>query len=322
MDTLRAMQVFVQIADQGSLTAAAQALDSSLPAVVRTLASLEQHLQVRLLNRTTRRISLTEEGRHYLESCRQILAAVTDAEAALTLDASEPSGQLTITAPVLFGQMYVAPAVTRFVQRYTQMRCNVVLLDRVVNLLEEGIDVGIRIGQLEDSSLVAQPVGSVRRMVVASPEFLEKQGIPSHPRDLLQANCVRFSAATGPWWTFHEKGKPYTVPVTGNLDFNQAAPAIEACVAGLGFGMFISYQVAPYLAQNKLVPVLENFEVTPRTISVVYPHARLLPARTRLFIDWMKQELKALNPEATINNPPSLQPKLPSNLATSAIEQK
>jgi len=299
MDKLRAMQVFVHIADQGSLTAAAQALDSSLPAVVRTLATLEQSLQVRLLNRTTRRISLTEEGKHYLESCRQILAAVTDAEAALTVDASEPGGQLTITAPVLFGQMYVAPAVTRFVQRYAQMRCNVLLLDRVVNLLEEGIDVGIRIGLLEDSSLVAQPVGSVRRMVVASPEFLERQGAPKHPRELLKSNCVRFSAATGPWWTFHEKGKSFTVPVTGNLDFNQAAPAIEACAAGLGFGMFISYQVAPYLAQNKLVPVLESFEAPPRTISVVYPHARLLPARTRLFIEWMKQELKQLNPGAS-----------------------
>jgi len=298
MDKLKAMQVFVQIAEQGSLTAAAQALDSSLPAVVRTLATLEQNLQVRLLNRTTRRISLTEEGKHYLESCRQILSAVSDAEAALTLDANEPSGQLTITAPVLFGQMYVAPAVTRFAQRYAQMRCNVMLLDRVVNLLEEGIDVGVRIGQLEDSTLIAQPVGSVRRVVVASPEFLERQGMPQHPKDLLKSNCVRFSAATGPWWTFQEKGKQFTVPVMGNLDFNQAAPAIEACVAGMGFGMFISYQVAPYLAQHKLVSVLENFEIAPRTISVVYPHARLLPARTRLFIEWIKQELQGFNPPA------------------------
>jgi DNA-binding transcriptional LysR family regulator len=296
MDKLKAMQVFIQIADHGSLTAAARELDASLPAVVRTLAALEEALQVRLFNRTTRRISLTEEGKHYLENCRQILATVQDAESALKQDTAEPSGQLTITAPVLFGQMYVAPAVTRFVQRYAHMRCNVVLLDRVVNLLEEGIDVGIRIGPLEDSSLVAQPVGSVRRMVVASPEFLERHSEPKHPRDLLTANCVRFSAATGQWWTFHENGKQFTVPVTGNLDFNQAMPAIEACAAGLGFGMFISYQVAPYLAQNKLKVLLEEFEAPPRTISVVYPHARLLPARTRVFIDWMKQELKDLKP--------------------------
>lgn len=299
MDKFKAMQVFTHIADHGSLTAAARELDASLPAVVRTLAALEEDLQVRLFNRTTRRISLTEEGKHYLENCRQILATVKDAESSLKQDTTEPSGQLTITAPVLFGQMYVAPAVTRFVQRYTHMRCSVVLLDRVVNLLEEGMDVGIRIGPLEDSSLVAQPVNSVRRVVVASPAFLQRHSEPKHPRDLLKANCVRFSAAAGQWWTFHENGKTFTVPVTGNLEFNQAMPAIEACVAGLGFGMFISYQVAPYLAQNKLQVLLQDFEAPPRPISVVYPHARLLPARTRVFIEWMKQELKDLRPVIT-----------------------
>ncbi len=164
-----------------------------------------------------------------------------------------------------------------------------------MNLLEEGIDVGVRIGQLEDSTLIAQPVGHVRRVVVASPEFLERHGMPQHPKELLNFNCVRFSAATGPWWTFQEKGKQFTVPVMGNLDFNQAAPAIGACMAGMGLGMFISYQVAPYLAQHKLVAVLESFETAPRIISVIYPHARLLPARTRLFIDWIKQELTGLN---------------------------
>ena len=143
------------------------------------------------------------------------------------------------------------------------MQCGV--LDRVVNLLEEGIDVGIRIGPLEDSSLVAQPVNSVRRMVVASPEFLQRHGEPKHPKDLLKANCVHFSASAGQWWTFHE--------------------------------MFISYQIAPYLAQNKLKVLLEEFEVPPRAVSIIYPHARLLPARTRVFIEWMKQELKGLRPE-------------------------
>src|SRR5215470_19349332 len=172
MDRLRAMQTFVRIVDEGSLTAAARALDSSLPAVVRSLAALEKHLGVRLLNRTTRRVSLTEEGRGYLDSCRLVLAAVESAEAALTDEAGEPSGRLTITAPVLFGQMYVAPAVTRFVRQYDKVRVSVMLADRVVDLLEEGIDVGIRIGQLDDSSLVAQPVNMVRRMVVASPGYL------------------------------------------------------------------------------------------------------------------------------------------------------
>ena len=296
MDKLKAMHTFLRIADEGSLTAAARAMDHSLPAVVRSLAALEAHLGVRLFNRTTRRISLTEEGKRYLENCRQVLAAVEDAETSLTAEAAEPAGKLTITAPVLFGQMYVAPAVTRFVQCHTKMRCNVVLLDRVVNLLEEGFDVGIRIGPLEDSSLIAQPLGSIRRMVVASPDYLRRHGLPKHPKDLLRANCVRFSAATGPGWTFHEGSKKFNVAVTGNLDFNHAAPAIDACVAGLGFGMFISYQVAPYLQQKRLKIVLAKFEPPPRPINIVYPHARLLPTRTRVFIEWIRQELQDLKP--------------------------
>ena len=294
MDKLKAMQTVVSIADEGSLTAAAAALDSSPPAVVRTLAALEAYLGIRLFNRTTRRISLTAEGRHYIENCRQLLAAVKDAESALTADAVEPSGQLTITAPVLFGQMYVAPAVTRFVQKYGKVRVNLMLLDRVVNLLEENIDVGIRIGALEDSSLVAQPVGSVRRMVVASPAYLGRHAAPKHPRDLLKANCVRFSGGTGPWWSFYEGGKPFNVPVTGNLEFNHVAPATDACLAGLGFGMFISYQVAHHIEQNHLQVVLESFEPPPRPINVVYPHARLLPARTKVFIEAIKQALQDL----------------------------
>lgn len=292
MDKLKAMQVFVRIADSGSLTAAARVLDSSLPAVVRSLAALEENLHVRLFNRTTRRISLTDEGRHYLQNCRQVLAAVEDAEAALLSQASEPRGDLTITAPVLFGQMYVAPAVTRFVQRYPQMRCNVLLQDRAVNLTEEGIDVGIRIGHLEDSSLVALPLGSVRRVVVASPDFLKRNGVPNHPKDLLKANCVLFDSPNVPWWTFHEHGRKFTVPVTGNLSFNHAGPVVEACAAGLGFGMFISYQVAPYLAQDRLKLVLQKFEAPPRPLSVVYPHARLQPTRAKVFIEWIRQELQ------------------------------
>ncbi|MDB5965421.1 MAG: transcriptional regulator, LysR family [Polaromonas sp.] len=298
MDKLRAMQVFIQIADQGSLTAAARVMDSSLPAMVRTLAALESHLGVRLFNRTTRRIALTEEGRHYLASCREVLAAVQDAEAALGGADGPPRGKLVITAPVLFGQMYVAPAVIRFVQRYPEVSCSLLLHDRVVNLLEEGVDVGVRIGQLEDSSLVAQGVFNIRRVVVASPAYLRRHGRPAHPRDLLAANCVQLSAPSGPWWTFHEHGKTFSVPVTGNLEFNNAAPAVDACLAGMGYGMFISYQVAAQVRQKKLAIVLEDFEPPLRPVSVVYPHARLLPARTRVFVEWIKAELLALHQAA------------------------
>jgi len=292
MDKLRAMQAFIHIAEQGSLTAAAQVMESSLPAMVRTLAGFEAQLGVRLFNRTTRRISLTEEGRRHLESCRQLLAALADAEAALSADAAEPAGHLTITAPMLFGQMHVAPAVTRFVQQHEKMRCSMVLLDRVVNLLEEGIDVGIRIGEPEDSSLVAQKVGYIRRLVVASPDWLRRHGVPKHPRDLLNANCVRITDHSPTWGPFNDQGKPLRLAVSGNLEFNQIAPAVAACAAGAGFGSFFSYQVAPFLKNKQLRTVLEDFEPPRRPINIVYPHARLLPMRTRVFIEWMKQELK------------------------------
>jgi DNA-binding transcriptional LysR family regulator len=294
MDKLRAMETFVRIVDEGSLTAAARTLDSSLPAVVRTLAALEKQLGVRLLNRTTRRISLTEEGRRYVESCRQVITAVEGAEAQLAAGAAEPSGRLAVTAPVLFGQMYVAPAVIRFVEQYDKLRVRVMLADEVVNLVEEGIDVGVRIGQLDDSSLVAQRVGSVRRVVVASSAYLRRHGVPTHPRDLRQANCVRFSGSAVAWWTFQENRKPFSVSVTGNLEFNHIAPAVEACVAGTGFGHFMSYQVAPYLEEGGLNIVLEAFEPPPQPVSVVYPQARLLPARTKAFVDWIRRELTDL----------------------------
>jgi len=294
MDKLRSMHTFVRIVDEGSLTAAANALRSSLPAVVRTLATLEEHLNVRLLNRTTRRISLTEEGKVYLERCRSILAEVEEAEAVLTAGQVEPSGTLTITAPVLLGQLYVAPAVTRFVQRYDKVRCKLVLADHIVNLLEENVDVGIRIGHLDDSSLVAQKVTTIRRLVAASPAYLRKHGVPKHPKELVTANCICSTGISSSPWAFREGSREFTVPVSGNLEFNQVAAAAEACAEGMGFGRFIAYQAMPYIAQKRLRIVLDQFEVPPLPLSIVYPHARLLPSRTRVFVDWMKKELKSL----------------------------
>ncbi len=292
MDKFKAMQTFTQIADAGSLTAAARAIGSSLPAVVRSLSALEVMLGVRLFNRSTRRISLTEEGKRYLNDCRQILSAVTEAEAGLNAEAEEPSGLLTITASVAIGQMMVAPVVTQFVQHYPKVRCNLLLLDRVVNLLEEGVDIGVRVGDLQDSSLVAQKIGNLRRVLVASPQYFEKYtalyGELKHPKDLLNANCIGFNAATGAWWSFYENGKQFTLPVTGNLEFNHNNSALDACIAGVGFGIFILHQAAPYIAEGKLILLLENFEPPPRPINLIYPHSRLLPSRTKKFIEMMK----------------------------------
>ena len=294
MDKLRALRGFVAIAEHGSLSAAAQAQGSSLSATVRLLAALEQELGVRLLNRTTRRLSLTEDGRQYLERARRILADLDEADRTVGQGRAEPAGSLGITAPVLFGEYHVAPAVTRFLQRYPRVQVRLVLLDRVVNLVEEGLDVGIRIGHLQDSTLVALRVGSIRRVLLASPELLARCGVPEHPRELAGLPCLRFDNAESGVWTFREKasGRDCKVAVQGPLQCNLGAPVLHACAEGLGFCRVLSYQAAPLLAQGRLRIVLEDFEVEPWPVSLTYPSARLLSARTRAFVDAMAEELR------------------------------
>jgi DNA-binding transcriptional LysR family regulator len=292
MDKLQAMAVFVQIVERGSLTAAAEALDKSLPSVVRILASLEETLQVRLFNRSTRRIALTEEGRIYLESCRRILADIDDAESALGQDETEPRGMITVTAPVRFGEMHVAPAVTRFLQRHPQVQVRLLLLDRVIDMLEEGVDLAVRIAPLADSSLVAKPVGRIRQVVCASLKLLGEVGQPGRPEDLAELPCVRFTGiSSGSVWHFFSDGKPVPVAVNGSLSCNQVGPAVNACIAGLGFGMFLCYQVMPAVQRGELELVLTDFEPDPLPLSLVFPHHRLLSNRLRIFVDWMAKAI-------------------------------
>jgi DNA-binding transcriptional LysR family regulator len=294
MDKLHAMATFASIVDRGSLTGAADALNTSLPTVVRTLAALEKALGVRLLNRTTRRIALTEEGRYYLERCRRVLADIEDAEQSLTAQQKEPSGTLSVTASVMFGRMHLAPAVTAFLKQFPGTRVDMLLLDRVVGLVEEGIDVGIRIGTLSDSSLVALPVGQVRRVVCASPALLRRVGAPSHPRDLARLDCIGFTGlAPGPAWQFFDAGRPLTVQAKTVLVCNQAYASMDACAAGLGFGVFLSYMIRPLERVNKLKAVLRDFEPAPLPVNIVYPHARLLSTRVRVFVDWLRKQLPA-----------------------------
>lgn len=294
MDKLRAMQTFVQIAEDGSLTAAAATLGLSLPAVVRGLAGLEAELGTRLFHRTTRRVALTQEGIHYLACCRDVLAAVAAADASLGGADPTPRGQLTITAPVLLGQQVVADLVARFVQANPAVRVSVLLLDRMVNLVEEGVDLGIRIGTLQDSTLVARPLGAMRQVVVASPAFLRRHGVPRHPSELRERPCVRLSGPVRPGWRFDEDGRRLLVPVDGPLDFNHAGAALRACEGGLGFGRFFGYQVQEAVQARRLRIVLEAFEPPREAVQLVYPHARLLPARTRAFVDAAQRELRPL----------------------------
>jgi DNA-binding transcriptional LysR family regulator len=291
VDKLQAIASFVRIVDRGSLTAAAADLGVSLPSMVRTLASLERELGVTLLNRTTRRIHLTDDGRQYLEHCRTILGQVQEAEATLHSRRTTPHGRLVVTASVLFGRRYIAPIVNEFVQRYPGVAAELLFVDRVVNLVEEGLDAAVRIGHLGDSSLVAIPVGEVRRVVCASPAYLRSHGTPRRPEDIRAHRCVRFTGlAPRAEWTF--RASPRKVAITSVLTCNQVDAAIEACASGLGLGSFLSYMVAPLMRAGRLKYVLEEFETEPLPVQFLYPHSRILSPTVRAFADACVKKLR------------------------------
>lgn len=286
MNKLAAMETFVRIVDHGSLTAAAAALDTSLPSVVRSLAALERELGVRLLNRTTRRLHLTDEGAQYLERCRAILSAVQESEAGLTSARAEPQGRLAVTAPVLFGRRYVAPIVSGFMRRHPRVSAELLFVDRVVNLVEEGIDVAVRIGRMKDSSLVAIPVGKVRRVVCASPEYLRRHGAPRSPQDIRAHACVRYTGlAPRGDWHFRAGRRTVAVPINAVLSCSDIDSSLDACVGGSGLGLFVSYQTAALRREKKLSYVLEEFELEPVPVQVVYAQSRLVTGKVRAFVD-------------------------------------
>jgi DNA-binding transcriptional LysR family regulator len=281
MDRLHGMRVLVEIVDRGSLTKAAESLDLSLPSVVRTLAALEEQLGARLLHRTTRRIALTEEGRDYLERCRRILSDVADAEAALSARDAVLRGALIVGGPVMFGRLHLVPLVGDFMERHPELRVELLLVDRVVNLVEEGIDASIRIGALPESSLLARPLGEVRRVLCASPSYLAKHGTPKKPSDLREHACVRVTALGSE----HEFGStPFTT--------NQIDAALDACVRGIGIGSFLSYQVERAVAKKRLAILLAKHEPAPIPVSIVRPPGRIIPSRLRAFLDFAAPRLQ------------------------------
>jgi DNA-binding transcriptional LysR family regulator len=197
-----------------------------------------------------------------------------------------------MTAPVLFGQMHVAPAISDFLRRYREVKVELLLLDRVVNIVEEGIDIAVRIAHLADSTMIAVPVGHVRRVVCASPALLEAEGTPADPHELAERRCVQFSGtAQGGVWTFFHKGRDLPVKVSGSFSCNQAKAGIRACADGLGFGCFLSYQIEPLVREGRLRTVLEEFEPPAIPVSLVYPEVRLISTRLRVLLDWLKASL-------------------------------
>lgn len=293
MDRLEAMRIFGEVADHGGFAGAARKLNLSPSVTTRAVARLEHDIGAKLLIRTTRSVKLTDAGERYLADCRRILAEVAEAEANAAGSFSAPAGTLTITAPVLFGRLYVLPILLDFLDAYPAMQVRFLLLDRIVNLVEEGIDVAVRIAHLPSSALTAQRVGAIRQVVCGSPAYFERAGVPRVPDDLRQHRLIgRDGIFGGSEWRFG-RNDSIRVPISTRFTCNTNDAVIEAALAGWGLSRFQSYQVAEPIAAGRLVAVLTDYEREPVPIHIVHAEGRESSARLRVFVDFAARRLRA-----------------------------
>lgn len=293
MDRLYLMTVYVAVAEEQGFAAGARRLGMSPPAVTRAVAALEERLGVKLLDRTTRHVRVTEAGQRYLDDARRIIAEVDEADDAVAGINAAPRGHLTVTAPVLFGRLYVMPGIVDYLQRFPGMDVSTVFVDRVTNLLEEGIDVGIRIGELPDSSMRAVPVGRVRRMIIASPSYIAQHGAPRTPQDLEQHTIVGSSGSSvPPDWRFQNGAGMQSLRLKPRLGVNNNDSAIEAVRSGFGIARLLSYQAAALLDAGELVEVLQDYATPAVPIHIIHRDSRQGSTRIRSFVDLMVERLR------------------------------
>ncbi|WP_437687209.1 LysR family transcriptional regulator [Sorangium sp. So ce176] len=294
MDRLDTLRVFIAVAEEEGFAPAARRLSMSPPAVTRAIAALEERIGTRLLHRTTRIVRLTEAGARFLTDCKRILGEIEEAEASAAGSHAELRGQIGVTAPVMFGRMFVAPVVLDFLARHPRVSARTLLVDRVVDMLDEGLDVAVRIAHLPDSSLTAIRVGSVRLVVCASPDYLAARGAPETPADLAQLDTIAFSQAASPVeWAFSSGARVEKVLPPSQLLVNTADVAIAAAVAGRGLTRVLSYQVGPELRAGRLRIVLPAFEPPPVPVHVVHPEGPRAAARVRAFVDFLVERLRS-----------------------------
>jgi DNA-binding transcriptional LysR family regulator len=287
------MSVVVAVGEGGSLSAAARRLGLPLPTVSRRVSDLETHLNTRLFNRSTRRLTLTDAGQAYLHACKRILEDVTEAERAASGEFNAPRGDLVISAPIVFGRLHVLPTITAFLKVYPDVRIRFVQGDRMINLLEEHVDLAIRIGNLGDSSLVATRCGSTRRVVCGSPGYLGEFGIPKLPTDLGAHALISFEGLSSPdTWVFKAEPAEIAVPIRPKLTVNTAEAAIDAAIEGVGLTRVLSYQIERAVKAGALVTTLKRFEPASAPISLVYPSQRRLPLKVRAFLDFAAPRLR------------------------------
>lgn len=295
MDKLKAIANFVRIVDNGSLSAAADATGQSVASLVRSLAALERYLGARLLNRSTRRMALTDEGEQYLAWSRRVLADFDDMEHRLEVRDGTVRGLLRLTAPVEFGQRYVAPLVNDFLKSHPHLRIELMLHDQIMPLLDERFDLALRIGALPDSAMVARRVGATRLVTCASPAYLREAPALNNPSALREHRCITL-ASQGRRWYYRSEGRDLVEDISPTLVCNQLRAASLACVQGVGIARMMHYQVADELAEGRLIKVLEAFEPLDLPVQLVYPHSLELAPRVKAFVDWAYPQLEALTP--------------------------
>lgn len=288
------MTVFVAVAEEQSFSAAARRLNVSAPAVTRAVSALETELKVKLLTRTTRHVRTTQAGHHYLEDAKRILLALELADESAMGIHSSPKGELNITAPTMFGRIFITPIIVAYLNRFLDVNVNALFLDRVVNLVEEGQDVAVRIGELADSSLRAIKVGEVRYLLCASPDYLKQQGTPLYPEDLYRHQIIVSKAGNGgASWQFEQQGMKRSLKLKPRLTMTTNDAAINSAVSGFGITRVLSYQVAEEIRSGKLCILLAEFECHPLPIHIVHQQGMNVANKVRAFIDLASAELSA-----------------------------
>ncbi len=294
MDRLEAMSVIIAVTETGSFSAASRRLRSPVATVSRKVAELESRLQAQLFQRSSRQMTLTDAGRSYIEACKRIIEQVDDAEREVSGEYRTPKGDLAVTAPWGLGHMHLVPIAVEFLNAYPDIALRLVLTDRVVNTIEENIDVSIRIGVLPDSNMIAARIGSVRFVLCASPSYLAARGHPKEPGDLCNHDCITVdSNAPQRSWKFAQGGREIAAPIQSRLTVNDSEAAIDAAVAGAGIARVMSYKMEAARRSGALVAMLEDFELEPLPMHIVYAERKPVPLKLRAFLNWVTPRLKA-----------------------------
>lgn len=296
MDRLESMSILLTVAEAGSLSAGARRLNTPLTTVSRKISDLEHYLKTQLLTRSSRRMTLTDAGKSYVAACKRILEEVVEAERIATGEYTAPKGELNITAPIVLGRLHLLPVLSDFLQAYPDIDAHLTLVDRLVNLTEEGIDAALRVGDLPDSALIATRVGTIHRVFAASPSYLRTRGTPQKPADLVRHDCVGVEGFTGPsFWSLADDAE---VPVRYRLTVNSTDAACEAAKAGLGIISVFSHHIVSAFQDGTLVPILPDFERGTLPLSLVRTSGGHLPLKLRAFLDFVTPRLKVRLSEA------------------------